>query len=392
MIARRNRRCVVGVMSGTSLDGIDIVIAHLEGHGRELQIANCYGATYPFQDELRRSLKRAANQEEIGVAELSQLNVRLAHEYAEKVIRTLDTNDKTIEDIDLVGCHGQTIRHLPNKSAVAGEEICSTLQIGDPATIAQLLDVPVIGDFRMADMARGGQGAPLVPYFDYVVFTHETETRGCLNVGGVANLTILPPNAQTNQVYGFDTGPGNMIIDALCRHYLNVPFDEGGHIAKSGTIDESLLKELLQDPYLSTVPPKSTGREYLRETFLRRLVERSSQLSSEDLIATATALTAASIWQAYKAFIQPSHSLDRLIVSGGGAHNPTLLDLLGVYFSRDETVVPVETSNVYGIDVDSKEALCFAVLAHETANGIPTSIPSVTGADRPAVLGKLCIP
>ena len=379
-------------MSGTSLDGIDVVVARLEGHGRELQVADWYGATHSFQSNLRDALKRAANQEQIGVAELSQLNVRLAHEYAQKVTCTLDTRGETAENLDLVGCHGQTIRHLPNMLPFAGEAIHSTLQIGDPSTLAQLLGVPVIGDFRMADMACGGQGAPLVPYFDYVVFTHDTETRGCLNIGGVANLTILPPNAQASDVYGFDTGPGNMIIDALCRHFLDVPFDRGGKIARSGTVDESLLAELLEDPYLSAVPPKSTGREYLRDVFLQRLIDHSSHVSSQNLIATATALTAASIWQSCEAFVQPAHSLNRLIISGGGAHNQSLLDLLRSYFARNSTDVVIETSDAHDIGADSKEALCFAVLAHETANGIPTSIPSVTGADRPAILGKLCIP
>ncbi len=392
MIRFENRRCVAGIMSGTSLDGIDVVIAHIDGHGRELQIEKWYGATYSFPEELHSSLKLAASQESIGVALLSQLNVRLAHEYAEAVTRTMEAHGVPIENLDLLGCHGQTIRHLPDKVMIAGKEICSTLQIGDPSTIAQLLRVPVIGDFRLADMALGGQGAPLVPYFDYVIFTHDTETRGCLNIGGVANLTILPPNAKTNQVYGFDTGPGNMIIDALCRQCMGLPFDKGGRIAKSGTVHEQLLSELLQNPYLSAAPPKSTGREYLSHTFLQKFLDLFNRIPSEDLIATATALTAASIWKAYRTFVQPHHSLDRLILSGGGTHNQALLDLLGEYFAQNESPTQIETSDMYGVDVNSKEALCFAVLAHESANGIPTNIPSVTGANHSAVLGKLCIP
>lgn len=392
MIIQRNRRRVAGVMSGTSLDGIDVAISTLEGHGRSLAIKNWYGATYSFPEELRNALKRAASQESISVVELSQLNVRLAHEYAQAVRCTVEAHGEKVDQLDLVGCHGQTIRHLPDQVMVAGKEISSTLQIGDPSTIAQLLGVPVMGDFRMADMACGGQGAPLVPYFDYVIFTHDTETRGCLNIGGVANLTILPPNAGTEHVYGFDTGPGNMIIDTLCRRCLNITFDEGGRIAKSGTVNEYLLSELLCDPYFSAAPPKSTGREYLSRAFLVRFLDHAGQMSSEDLIATATALTAASIWQAYESFIQPMHSLDRLILSGGGAHNRTLIDLLGDYFAQGGTPVLMETSDLHGVDSDSKEALCFAVLAHESANGIPTNIPSVTGAARPAVLGKLCVP
>ncbi len=379
-------------MSGTSLDGVDVVIARLQGHGRDLSIESWYGATHAFHRELRGFLREAASKEMIGVAELSQLNVRLARAYVRTVIRTLESKGEETDCLDLVGCHGQTIRHVPNKEQFAGDEICSTLQIGDPATMAQRLGVPVIGDFRLADMARGGQGAPLVPYFDYVVFTHETETRGCLNIGGVANLTILSPNAQTDQVYGFDTGPGNMITDALCRRTLNIPYDDCGKIAQSGTVDERLLSELLQDPFLSNAPPKSTGREYLSHAFLQRLLDHAHRSSPEDLIATSTSLTAASIWKAYETFVLPNHSLDRMIISGGGAHNRTLIGFLRDYFVQNKAKTIIETSDAYGVDVDSKEALCFAVLAHESANGIPTSMPAVTGADRSAVLGKLCIP
>ena len=392
MILPKDRRCVAGVMSGTSLDGIDVVIADLQGHGRQLRITDWYGSSFAFSKGLSAHLAKAASEESIGVAELSQLNVRLAHEYARAIARTLAIKEDSIQSLDLVGCHGQTIRHLPDKAPYLGIQIHSTLQIGDPATLAQLLGLPVIGDFRLADMACGGQGAPLVPYFDYVIFTHETEVRGCLNLGGVANLTVLPSGASVDQVLGFDTGPANMIIDALCSRLLGTPFDEGGEIAKSGRVNEALLSELLMDEYFLTAPPKSTGRDYLNRRFLQRLLDLSNHMSAEDLIATATALTAVSIWRAYKVFVEPKYAINRLIVSGGGAHNQTLMDLLKDYFARNACAVEIETSDSYGIDVDSKEALCFAVLAHETANGIPTSIPSVTGADRTAVLGKLCVP
>ena len=392
MILPKDRRRVAGVMSGTSLDGIDVVIADLQGHGRRLRITDWYGSSCAFSEELSDLLAKAASEESIGVAELSQLNVRLAHEYSQAITQTLATREDSVQSLDLVGCHGQTIRHLPDKVPYLGIHIRSTLQIGDPATLAQLLGLPVIGDFRLADMACGGQGAPLVPYFDYVIFTHETEARGCLNLGGVANLTVLPSGASVDQVYGFDTGPANMIIDALCSRLLGLPFDEGGEIAKSGRVKEALLSELLLDKYFLSAPPKSTGRDYLNRRFLRRLLDLSNHMSAADMIATATALTAVSIWRAYKVFVEPKYAINRLIVSGGGAHNQTLMDLLKDCFARNACAVEIETSDSYGIDVDSKEALCFAVLAHETANGIPTSIPSVTGASRSAVLGKLCVP
>lgn len=392
MISSQDRRCVAGVMSGTSLDGIDVAIADLQGHGKDLAILNCDGATYPFSRELRGALKQAASQDQISVSDLSQLNVRLAYEYADAVQKTQEVRGMESHELDLVGSHGQTIRHIPDPSLIAGKYIRSTLQIGDPATLAQLLDIPVIGDFRMADMARGGQGAPLVPYFDYVVFIDTRETRGCLNIGGVANLTMLPANAEIEDVYGFDTGPGNLVIDSLCRHYLDLPYDEGGKIAQSGKVNESLLSECMDDQYFQERPPKSTGREYLTHVFLDIFHRYSSHLSSADIIATATALTAKSIWHAYQTFIMPNHRLNRLILSGGGAHNEELILLLTDYLGQSNHRIIVETSDMHGIGIDSKEALCFAVLAHETANGIPTSIPSVTGADGPAVLGKLCIP
>jgi len=392
VIAARDRRCVAGVMSGTSLDGIDVVIADLDGHGQNLLIRNCHQATYEFPEDLRDSLGQATSQEQIGVAKLSQLHVRLAHEYAHTIRATLKQHEIKIQQLDLVGCHGQTIRHIPVESEIAGKEIQSTLQIGDSSTLAQLLHVPVIGDFRMADMACGGEGAPLVPYFDYVAFSHPSETRGCLNLGGVANLTMLPPNGQIEDVYGFDTGPGNLLIDFLCRHHLDIPYDKGGRIALSGAVNESLLSELLEDRYFHESPPKSTGRQYLSRAFLNLFESYSSQLSSVDIIATATALTAASVWHAYERYIMPHHILNRLIISGGGAHNQALLELLNEYFGRSISSIIIEPSSQLGIDIDSKEALCFAVLAHESANGIPTNIPSVTGADRPTVLGKLSIP
>ncbi|MCY4000876.1 MAG: anhydro-N-acetylmuramic acid kinase [Bacteroidetes bacterium] len=391
MITPQDHRCVAGVMSGTSLDGVDVVIAHLDGHGKDLCIKKWFGASYSFPDPLYDGLKRAADQEQISVVELSQLNVRLAHEYAHTIKTTIEAGGMSMEQLDLVGCHGQTIRHIPNQEKIAGKMIHSTFQIGDPATMSQILGVPVIGDFRLADMACGGQGAPLVPYFDYVIFTHDQQTRGCLNIGGVANITVLLPSAEIQDVYGFDTGPGNLLMDSLCRQFFNLPYDEGGRIAQSGTVHEPLLSQCLEDAYFTATPPKTTGREYLTSVFLNEFLHQSSQISLEDLVATATALTAASVWKGYETFIQPRCTLDRLIVSGGGAHNQALMDYLKDYFSLSKTPVVIETTDPYGIDADSKEALCFAVLAHETANGIPTSIPSVTGAHRSAVLGKLCM-
>lgn len=383
---------VAGLMSGTSLDGVDAVVARLSGSGPGLEVEQHAFVSIPYPAPLRALLLEHSDPETSSVRVLSQLNVRLAHLYAEAVRQAVEAAHLAPGALDLVGSHGQTVHHVPEAAPCAGRSVTSTLQIGDPSVLANLLGVPVVGDFRLADMALGGQGAPLVPYFDYVYFSDPEESRGLLNIGGIANLTVLPHGARAEEVRAFDTGPGNMVVDALAARFLGVPYDADGAHAASGQVDDVLLAELLTDDYLLHSPPKSTGRERYGAAYVDRLVAHPAASLPEptpaDLLATATALTAASIYQAYARYLRDDCPLDVLIVSGGGVHNRFLMDRLARHFDP----IPVRTAADYGLDPDAKEALCFAVLAHEAANGVPTSLPSVTGAARATLLGKLCVP
>ena len=387
----RHERWVAGLMSGTSLDGVDAVIARLSGSGRDLGIEQVAFVHRPYPEALRDLLLQNSMPETSSVRDLSQLNVRLAHVYADAVREAARAADLDLHDLDLVGSHGQTVHHVPQAADCGGQDVASTLQIGSPSALATLLGVPVVGDFRIADMALGGQGAPLVPYFDYVTFADDDETRGLLNLGGIANLTVLPAGADAAQVYAFDTGPANMVIDALAGRILGRPYDAGGATAAQGTLHNGFVAELLQDSYFAQPPPKSTGRERFGAAFVDTFLDRAAQhgiTETPDLLANAAMLAAASIYQAYAQFVRDRHPLDVLIASGGGVRNAFLMQKLADSFAP----IPVRSVADYGVDPDAKEALCFAVLAHETVNGVPTNMPSVTGASGPALLGSLSVP
>ena len=389
-VAETPSRVVAGLMSGTSLDGVDVVIAKLTGSGSALQIDQRTFASIDYPPALRQSLLRNSRADTSSVRDLSQLNVRLAAVYADAVHQALDQIHLTPSDLDLVGSHGQTVHHVPAPEDCAGASVTSTLQIGSPSVLANRLGVPVVGDFRLADMALGGQGAPLVPYFDYVYFTDPDETRLLLNLGGIANFTLLPAGAAPSDVLAFDTGPANMVIDALAERLFDAPYDPEGSLAAEGTVDNDLLGDLINDAYFTQPPPKSTGRERFGAEYVNALLDaaRARGLSTHDTLATATMLTATTVYQAYARFVRTEHAADVLIAAGGGLHNDTLVQNLADCFSP----IPVRPASDYGLDGDAKEALCFAVLAHETLNGVPTNLPSVTGAARPTLLGAICVP
>ncbi|GIV61479.1 MAG: anhydro-N-acetylmuramic acid kinase [Rhodothermaceae bacterium] len=383
-------RLVVGLMSGTSLDGVDAALVHLSGSGRGLRLAPRAFVTLPYPEPLQASLLANSDPATSSVRDLALLNVRVAHACARAVEAVCEAGGITPADLDLIGSHGQTVYHIPEPTDCAGEPVTATLQIGDPSVLANRVGVPVVGDFRPADMALGGQGAPLVPYFDYVVFTRDDRNRALLNLGGIANLTVLPRHAAPDDVRAFDTGPGNMVLDALARRLLGRPCDTGGAVAARGTPHEGLLDELLAHPYFDRRPPKSTGRELFGTPFVDRLWERARRLglSAADVLATATALTARTVRDACRRFVAARHQPDEVLVAGGGVHNATLMRYLRDAFAP----VPVRSTAEDGIDPDAKEALCFAVLAHETLNGVPTNLPAVTGARHPTLLGKICLP
>lgn len=385
-LAPRSPRLVAGVMSGTSTDGVDAAVARIDGSGREVRIEMLGFAHKPYDAVTREALLRNAEDATSSVRELALLDVLLARHFAAAIERLCAEIGIPTGELDLIGSHGHTFHHIPTPQAMAGEWVSATIQLGRGSVLATLTGVPVVSDFRSADMALGGQGAPLVPYFDWAVLGDAGQTRLLLNLGGIANLSVVPAGARRDEVFAFDTGPANMVLDALARRLLRTPFDEDGRAAARGQPDAALLEALLADPYFARPPPKSTGRERFGSDFVERLV--ATPLSPEDLLATATALTVRSIAEAVARFVRPHHEPEVMIVSGGGLRNPTLMRGLA------EALHPIEirSSSDYGVCPAAKESLCFALLAHEYLNGVPTNLPRVTGASREAMLGQLAVP
>ena len=345
---------------------------------------------------------RAGRSPRTDLGLIARLHIRLAHEYATAVRSALEevrhgprsqdeawpAGDVSSHIPYVVGCHGQTVFHAPEPEPVAGLDVRGTIQLGDPSALAALLGMTVVGDFRVADMALGGEGAPIVPYLDWCILGSDAESRLVLNIGGIANVTILMAGAGRDDVTAFDTGPGNCLIDAASRLILERPFDRDGATALAGTPDEGLLTSWMQDPYFRRPPPKSTGREYFNSQYAERLIREAREvgLSDDDILATITELTAASVAEAVRRFTRSDPPARRMIVSGGGVHNRALMSGLG----RRMTDVTVESAAAHGLDPDAKEAVLCAFLACEAMAGVPTGMPSVTGAERPAVLGKIC--
>ena len=383
-------RRVAGIMSGTSLDGVDVVIADLSGTGRAMTQDVVAARFYPYPTDLAALLLANSSPATSSVLDISQLGFRLAAHYADCVLRTCNDSGIPLDTIDLVGCHGQTVFHVPDPAVCAGHPTTSTLQIGDGSVLASLLGLPVVSNFRAADMAMGGQGAPLVPYFDYIRFTDAAENRVLLNLGGIANLTVLKADGQPENVVAFDTGPANMLMNYIAARRLGKAWDEDGRAAAAGTANSAVVAEFLRDEYYTRTPPKSTGRELYTESFADRF--ESSMRATEDnspeaAMATALMITVETIALAMERFVLPSVSVDRLLASGGGVRNTELMRRLSERLSP----LPVESLTTQGVDADFKEALCFAVLAHEFVNGTPANLPSVTGASGPALLGELAL-
>ena len=377
---------IVGLMSGTSGDGIDAVVARIAGDGRGLQAQVLAHVHRAFPRELQRQVLAVGLHGK--VSEICELNFVLGERFARAALAVIRKAGLAPTHITAIGSHGQTIHHLPNAQTP------STLQIGEPAVIAERTGITTVADFRVRDMAAGGQGGPLVPYADWVLFTDKVRPRIVQNIGGIGNLTFLPPRAKLEQVLAFDTGPGNMVIDGLSAALTSgrQTFDKDGRMASRGLACETLLAELLAHPFIGRRPPKTNGREEFGEDFIRQvqLAARRRGLSNVDLVATATAFTAASIAEAYRRFVFPrlkpkQLSQCQIILGGGGAENPVLRRML-----RERTGAgQILTHEDFGIVNAAKEALAFAILAHETLQGRPGNVPSATGARRPVVLGSV---
>lgn len=361
-------------MSGTSLDGIDVAIVDIKG--RRISTVACRSTPYP--DAVRRDIL-AISDAVTTTASIARMHFQLGELYARAVRETCRRARIPLASVELIGSHGQTIYH---------EGRVCTLQIGEASVIAERTGIPVVSDFRPNDIAAGGEGAPLVPYVDYLLYRDPRRGRVALNIGGIANITAIPPGARAVDVIAFDTGPGNMVIDALVREYTGgrQSYDRDGGIAARGNVRKCLLEELAGEPYYRRKPPKTAGREQYGAAFVERM--KSTGASMPDLIATATVLTAACVAAGIRRFVSPRMPVTELIVSGGGAHNPRIMAHLAALLPE----VALATSADCGIDIDGKEAIAFAVLAHETWHRRPANLPSATGARRAAILGKLTCP
>jgi anhydro-N-acetylmuramic acid kinase len=371
-------------MSGTSLDGIDVAIIDITGSGFRAKINVLTSHSVPYPRKIREALLAMSNTNAY-TGDISRLNFLLGELYAEALEETAERAQIPLDTIKLIGCHGQTIFHEGQGTQYLGKKVASTMQIGESSIISERTGIDVISNFRERDMAAGGKGAPLVPYLDYMLMRHRGRGRVAVNIGGIANLTAIPPNTNTDRVIAFDTGPGNMVIDQLVSRITQgrQTYDRDGAIAATGDLDPKLLAKLLRDKYFRAKPPKTAGREQYGSEFVSKLLD--TELSSEDLIATATALTAESIAAAVRNFVLPEMRVDEIFVSGGGTHNPTMMRMLRKAMGE----IPVKESTEVGLDVDAKEAIAFAVMAYETAHCRPSNVPMATGAKRPVVLGKL---
>jgi anhydro-N-acetylmuramic acid kinase len=389
-ISNKDKKNVIGIMSGTSLDGIDVALVEIEGNSTFTKLDLIGFLEYPFPKGVKNMLLKNSIKETSNVEDLSQLNFLIPNVYFEAINTLCENLNFPLTDVDLIGSHGQTVQHLPVKQDYLGYNISSTLQIGDPAVLAKLTNTITIGDFRTGDVALGGEGAPLIPYFDYLLFHSHQSNRALLNIGGISNFTILNKELGLQEVLAFDTGPGNMLIDTLTQKLFSKDFDKDGEIARSGKLNKGLFNSLIgNDNFIERTPPKSTGREYYGEQFLSELLEEFKSVSKEDWLHTATMFTAYGIFRNYDKFVKEETVIDELIVSGGGAKNKFLYECLNKDFGIS---VELKVIDDIGISSDAKEAICFAVLANETISGNPTNIPRTTGASRPTILGKICLP
>jgi anhydro-N-acetylmuramic acid kinase len=391
MTAALTPMTVAGIMSGTSADGIDVAFTRITPHPEDPEapaLKLLAHAGFPFPPALRRAVLAAMNADAIATAELARLNWRLGQAYSEALAVALERHPCRL---DLIGCHGQTIYHQATPARYLGREASCTWQIGEMAMLAEESGGPVVSNFRPADMVVGGQGAPLVPLLDYVLFRHPSRGRVLQNLGGIGNLTALPPNAGPLQVVAFDTGPGNMVIDQLMQQLFEKRFDRGGKTGARGTAIKPVVIARLREPFFLARPPKTAGREQFGRDYAIRFLEacRKAGGSPEDAIASATALTAQSVAWAYSSFLFKTMRKEPVdfIVSGGGARNLTLMQMLREQL--EPLGCTVQASDELGLPAEAKEAAAFALLAYETWHRRPGNIPSATGAARPVILGEI---
>jgi len=393
--AKRGRpMTVAGIMSGTSADGIDVALVRISPSRRvgirevpRLRLLAHVAVPYPAA--VRKRVLQMMNASCESIAEMSLLNWRLGQIYADAVQTALQKHPVAL---DLIGCHGQTIYHQAVAHRYLGGSVACTWQTGEASVLAARLGVPVISDFRPADLAAGGQGAPLVPLLDYVAFRHAKRNRVLQNLGGIGNLTVIPADSGPADVFAFDTGPANMVIDAIMAECFGKPYDASGAMAARGRVLDSVVEKSLRHRYFQLPPPKSAGREEFGREFAARFLAQCRKLSQhpEDAVATATALTAHSIGLAWKHFVEPAlrNAPTDFIFAGGGVKNVALMRMIGAELAASGKI-KLQTSDEFGMPVAAKEAMAFALLAYQTWNRLPGNLPRATGAERPVILGKV---
>jgi len=375
-IAKLDKRLVVGLMSGTSADGVDAALVEIEGNYLDTHVKLLAFETFPYPvgvAEKVRSLHGGTTEQ------VCEMNFRLGELFAEAALKVIRAAGAEPSDVHLIGSHGQTVYHMPEGTPR------STLQIAEPCVIAERTGILTVADFRARDVAAGGHGAPLIPYVDFLLFREPNRVRALQNIGGIGNVTVVTDSI--DGVFGFDTGPGNILIDEFVRAMTGSAqhFDEGGALARRGEVDEGILENLLEHPYFSEPPPKTTGREVFGKELASKLFSATPSGRHADMLATLTAFTAHSIKLGYDRFVFPKAAVDEIILSGGGCHNKYLVELIRDLFGS----IPIRASDEFGVPSDAKEAMGFAVLANETISGNPSNIPAATGASRPVVLGEI---
>ena len=387
-------RRVVGLMSGTSVDGIDAALVEIGGTDEAPEVRLVAFEDRPWPEKVRRQIFPLFRPETATVDKIGYMNFLMGEIYARSVSSVVEKAGLTLADIDLIGSHGQTIWHAPEVCGKDGFPVRFTVQIGEGSVIAARTGVPTVSDFRVADMAVGGQGAPLVPFSEYLLYRRPGETILLQNIGGIGNMTVLPGDEGPEAVYAFDTGPGNMIIDAVVSALTGgaKTYDAGGAMAAEGRVDEALLAMLQQDPYYDMPLPKTTGRELFGVQYVGKILDyqRAHGLSDADVLATVTDLTAWSIADGYARYVLPKRQAAELVVGGGGSYNATLLGFLRTRFAPYG--VQVRTQEDLGWSSDAKEAVAFALMADCCVREKPNVLPSVTGAKAAAIMGKISLP
>jgi anhydro-N-acetylmuramic acid kinase len=376
------KKLAIGMMSGTSLDGIDVLISEIEGTFTQTKVNLIAYKTYPFEASLLQKIRKSFSIKESNSELLCSLNFELGEAFASAANQLCAEENIQMDDVSFIASHGQTIFHIgkPNE-----RQVKSSLQLGEGAVIASRCKTTVISNFRAADIAAGGQGAPLVPYADFILFRSDEVSRAIHNIGGIANMTVLPKGCQTDDVFAFDSGPGNMMIDYAMQKLFDKPYDHNGETAKKGKVIQEFLDELMTNPYLLELPPKSTGRETFGDQLTESMISKYRKHSKEDIIYTLTQFTAQTIIDSYKNFILPKVSIDEIIFCGGGSYNKYLLELI----QKELTSINIKVLEDLGMNSSSKEALAFIILGNETMHMNPSNIKNATGAKENVILGQI---